>query len=76
MLSAHDAVTGMSIVYNTAITIFGGFAPAILTRVPQVSGGSVFAPAWYVMAAAALTVFSIIFLPGHAAQHAAYDAAI
>ena len=62
--------TGMSIVYNTAITIFGGFAPAILTWMTQVSGGSVFAPAWYVMAAAALALASIRFLPGQTAEHA------
>jgi MHS family proline/betaine transporter-like MFS transporter len=67
--------TGMSIVYNTAVTIFGGFAPAILTWFTQVSGGSVFAPAWYVMAAAALALFSIMYLPGRAAQRAAYRAA-
>jgi MHS family proline/betaine transporter-like MFS transporter len=67
--------TGMSIVYNTAVTIFGGFAPAILTWFTQVSGGSVFAPAWYVMAAAALALFSIMYLPGRAAQRAAYGAA-
>lgn len=64
--------TGMSIVYNTAITIFGGFAPAILTWFTQVSGGSVFAPAWYVMAAAALALFSIMYLPDRAAQRADY----
>lgn len=63
--------TGMSIVYNTSITIFGGFAPAILTWITQVSGGSVFAPAWYVMAAAALALFSIAFLPDRAVQRAA-----
>jgi MHS family proline/betaine transporter-like MFS transporter len=67
--------TGMSIVYNTSITIFGGFAPAILTWITQVSGASVFAPAWYVMAAAALALISITFLPGRAAQRAAYGVA-
>jgi MHS family proline/betaine transporter-like MFS transporter len=67
--------TGMSIVYNTSVTIFGGFAPAVLTWTTQVSGGSVFAPAWYVMAAAALALFSVMYLPGRAAQRAAYGAA-
>jgi MHS family proline/betaine transporter-like MFS transporter len=67
--------TGMSVVYNTSITIFGGFAPAILTWITQVSGGSVFSPAWYVMAAAALALLTITYLPGRAAQHAAYDTA-
>jgi MHS family proline/betaine transporter-like MFS transporter len=68
--------TGMSIVYNTSITIFGGFAPAILTWITQVSGGSVFAPAWYVMTAATLALFSIMYLPGRAAQRAAYRATV
>jgi MHS family proline/betaine transporter-like MFS transporter len=67
--------TGMSIVYNTSITIFGGFAPAILTWITQVSGGSVFAPGWYVMAAAALALISIVFLPGRVAQRTAPDLA-
>ena len=60
---------------RAARSTFGGFAPAILTWMTQVSGGSVFAPAWYVMAAAALALFSIMFLPNRAAQHATYDAA-
>ena len=62
--------TGMSLVYNTAITIFGGFAPAILTWFTQVSGGSVFAPGWYVMAASVLALFSLLFMPGRHAQRA------
>ncbi|TLY74590.1 MAG: hypothetical protein E6K49_13265, partial [Gammaproteobacteria bacterium] len=33
--------TGVSLVYNTAITVFGGFAPAILTWLTQSTSGSV-----------------------------------
>ncbi len=54
--------TGMSLVYNGAFTVFGGFAPAILTWFTQRSGGSVFAPAWYVMLAAAVALSAIPFL--------------
>jgi MHS family proline/betaine transporter-like MFS transporter len=40
--------TGLSLVYNGAFTIFGGFAPAVLTWITATGAGSVFAPAWYV----------------------------
>jgi MHS family proline/betaine transporter-like MFS transporter len=53
--------TGVSIVYNAAITIFGGFAPAILTWFGA-NAGSVFAPAWYVVFAAVPAVIAIPFL--------------
>ena len=51
--------TGMSLVYNGAFTVFGGFAPMILTWVTQRSGGSVYSPAWYVMLAAAVALVAI-----------------
>jgi MHS family proline/betaine transporter-like MFS transporter len=51
--------TGTSLVYNAAFTIFGGFAPMILTWAREGSGGSIFAPAWYVMAAAAVALAAI-----------------
>jgi MHS family proline/betaine transporter-like MFS transporter len=49
-------------VYNAAFTIFGGFAPMILTWARQGSGGSIFVPAWYVMAAAAIALIAIPLL--------------
>jgi MFS transporter, MHS family, proline/betaine transporter len=45
-------VTGVSLAYNAAFTVFGGFAPAILTWLNATGAGSVFAPAWYVTLAA------------------------
>lgn len=51
--------TGTSLVYNGAFTVFGGFAPMILTWAKQQSSGSVFVPAWYVMCAAALALIAI-----------------
>jgi MHS family proline/betaine transporter-like MFS transporter len=54
--------TGTSLIYNGAFTVFGGFAPAILTWFKQQPGGSTFAPAWYVMLAAALALAAIPFL--------------
>lgn len=49
--------TGMSLTYNTATTIFGGFAPAILTWLSQ--NGSTFAPAWYMTAAAIVALLAL-----------------
>ena len=47
---------GISLVYNVAFTLFGGFAPAILTWFTHRSGASAMAPAWYVMSAAVVTL--------------------
>ncbi len=57
--------TGMSLSYNAAVTVFGGFAPAILTWLTE-STGNAFAPAWYVMAASIVALISIACLPRQA----------
>ena len=54
--------TGTSLVYNGAFTVFGGFAPMILTWFTQRSGGSIYSPAWYVMLAAGVALIAIPFL--------------
>jgi MHS family proline/betaine transporter-like MFS transporter len=54
--------TGTSLVYNGAFTLFGGFAPMILTWAKQQSVGSIYAPAWYVMCAAGLALLAIPLL--------------
>jgi MHS family proline/betaine transporter-like MFS transporter len=54
--------TGISITYNAAFTLFGGFAPAILTWFTGTAAGTVFAPAWY-LGAAALPALIAIALP-------------
>jgi MFS transporter, MHS family, proline/betaine transporter len=54
--------TGTSLVYNAAFTLFGGFAPMILTLLTQRSGGSIYSPAWYVMLAAVIALAAIPFL--------------
>jgi len=51
--------TGTSLVYNGAFTVFGGFAPMILTWFTQQSNGSIYAPAWYVMLAAGVALIAI-----------------
>ena len=60
--------TGMSLVYNAAFTVFGGFAPMILTWAKQSSGGSVYVPAWYVMLAAGVALAAIPLLRGRDAR--------
>ena len=54
--------SGMSLSYNFAVTVFGGFAPMILTWLTQRAGGT-YAPAWYVMAACLVALVSILLLP-------------
>lgn len=54
--------SGMSLAYNAAVTVLGGFAPAILTWLTYATG-VVFAPALYVMGAALVTLVAITFLP-------------
>ena len=53
--------TGVSLVYNAAIMIFGGFAPAILTWFTAAGAGSVLAPAWYVALAAVPALLAIAY---------------
>ena len=52
----------MSLAYNFSVTVFGGFAPAILTWLTLRAGGT-YAPAWYVMAACVVSLAAILFLP-------------
>jgi MHS family proline/betaine transporter-like MFS transporter len=54
--------SGMSLSYNFSVTVFGGFAPAILTWLTLRAGGT-FAPAFYVMAACLVSLTAIFFLP-------------
>ncbi len=63
--------TGTSLVYNGAFTLFGGFAPMILTWLTQRSGGSIYSPAWYVMMAACVALMAIPFLGSRSASMAA-----
>lgn len=54
--------SGMSLSYNTAVTILGGFAPALLTWITYTTGVA-YAPALYAMAAAVVALIAISFLP-------------
>ncbi len=50
--------SGMSVSYNLAVTVFGGFAPAILTWLSD-NTETRFAPAWYVMIASVIALVTL-----------------
>ena len=54
--------TGLSLVYNAAFTIFGGFAPAALTWLTTNGVGTALAPAWYVAFAAMAALVALVVL--------------
>jgi MHS family proline/betaine transporter-like MFS transporter len=55
--------TGVSVSYNLAVTIFSGFAPAVLAWLT--GRGGIYAPGWYVMFAAVFALPALIRLkPG------------
>ena len=51
--------SGMSLAYNTAVTLLGGFAPAILTWITYATGIA-YAPALYVMAACVVALLALL----------------
>lgn len=53
--------TGMSIAYNLAVMVFGGFAPFVVTWLIRSTGSSM-APAFYVMFGVALGLAAAFFL--------------
>ncbi|MHC5305785.1 MFS transporter [Bartonella sp. LJL80] len=54
----HIRSTGMSLSYNAAFTIFGGFAPAILTWFSK--DGGIYAPAWYAAAGSICAIVALL----------------
>jgi MFS transporter, MHS family, proline/betaine transporter len=54
--------TGVSLTYNFAAVVFGGFAPAVLTFLTE-STHNTMAPAFYVVAAAAVSLIALAFVP-------------
>ncbi|CAN7526103.1 Proline/betaine transporter [compost metagenome] len=53
--------TGLSLAYNFAVTIFGGFAPLIVTWLIE-STQNKLAPAYYVIAAAVVSFIALAFM--------------
>ena len=59
--------TGVSLTYNFAAVVFGGFAPAVLTFLTE-STHNTMAPAFYVVGAAAVSLIALAFVPPGAAE--------
>ncbi|WP_170836236.1 MFS transporter [Pandoraea sp. ISTKB] len=55
--------TGMTIGYNLAVMVFGGFAPFTLVWLTQATGSS-FAPAFYLMVCAPIGLLGCAFMKG------------
>jgi MHS family proline/betaine transporter-like MFS transporter len=53
--------TGLSVAYNFAVTIFGGFAPFFITWLIARTGSNM-APAFYVMIAAAISLAGTFYV--------------
>lgn len=59
MFPAQIRTTGLSLGYNIGVTVFGGFAPFILTWLIG-STGSLLVPGYYLVAIAAISVVSLV----------------
>jgi MFS transporter, MHS family, proline/betaine transporter len=59
--------TGVSLTYNFAAVVFGGFAPAVLTFLTE-STHNTMAPAFYVVAAATVSLIALAFVPRGSAE--------
>ena len=62
LLPTRLRYTALSVGYNGAVMLFGGFAPFIGTLLVHATGLA-FAPAFYVMGAAALSLVTILLVP-------------
>ncbi|HEX7911337.1 MAG TPA: MFS transporter [Paraburkholderia sp.] len=62
---------GLSLAYNVAVMVFGGFGPLVVTWLIDVTG-SPLAPTYYVMGGLALSIVAVACIPGQ--RHADLDA--
>ncbi|WP_397452836.1 MFS transporter [Pseudomonas sp. NA-150] len=62
--------TGLALSYNFSITLFGGFAPLIVTWMIDVTDNKMM-PSFYVMATAVISVVSVLFLGRRMSRNAA-----
>lgn len=60
--------TGLALSYNFSVTLFGGFAPLIVTWMIEATGTKL-APSFYVVATSALSVIAVLIL-GRRMRHA------
>ena len=71
LFPANVRSVGLSIAYNIAVTMFGGFGPFIVTWLIKTTG-SPLAPTYYVMGGLALSIVALACIPGQ--RHADLDA--
>ncbi|WJF90457.1 MFS transporter [Paraburkholderia bonniea] len=71
LFPANVRSTGLSLAYNMAVMLFGGFGPFIVTWLIKTTG-SPLAPTYYVMAGLALSLVAIACIP--AQRHVDLDA--
>jgi MHS family proline/betaine transporter-like MFS transporter len=71
LFPANVRSTGLSLAYNIAVMLFGGFGQLIVTWLTQTTG-SPLAPTYYVMAGLALSIVALAYTPGM--RHADLDA--
>jgi MHS family proline/betaine transporter-like MFS transporter len=60
---AATRVSGLSLSYNVAVTVFGGFAPFYSQSLVDLTGSNL-APSYYIMATALLSLVSLLILRG------------
>jgi len=60
LFPTQTRTTGLSLSYNTAVTIFGGFAPFILTWLISVTNDKL-SPSYYLVFAAAISITALLF---------------
>ncbi|KND59563.1 Permease of the major facilitator superfamily [Candidatus Burkholderia verschuerenii] len=70
LFPAHVRSTGLSLAYNIAVMIFGGFGQFIVTWLIRVTGSQL-APTFYVMAGIVLSLIAVACIP--ATRHADVD---
>jgi MFS family permease len=71
LFPANVRSTGLSLAYNIAVMVFGGFGPFIVTWLINTTG-SPLAPTYYVMGGLALSIVALACIPGK--RHADLDA--
>ncbi|OAJ60438.1 MFS transporter [Paraburkholderia ginsengiterrae] len=71
LFPANVRAIGLSLAYNVAVMVFGGFGPLVVTWLIDMTG-SPLAPTYYVMGGLALSIVAVACIPGQ--RHADLDA--
>ncbi|WP_179402890.1 MFS transporter [Burkholderia guangdongensis] len=67
LFPANVRSTGLSLAYNVAVMVFGGFGQFIVTWLIRTTG-SPFAPTYYVMGGIAVSIVAVAFVPARSAD--------